>query len=395
MQARRATAVLVAATVLSAAACTGPTGVDLAEVQTVDIDYEVVQHADGVGVPVALGDVLIASGVDTTQGFGSRRARLVRSHDVGSSWEVVDLPGGPEEVDRFDLWEVKSGVAVSAWVDSYEAAGYAFLWTSSDGTDWRGGTVPIPASTNSDAEVIGVWSLADGGLLASVRPSGDGAPREYLRSSDGVTWRPSACPDEYEYNLPPECREVRRYGGLWARSGGELTTELSDDEGESWFVPEVPSLPEDRISEISLAERDGGGWWGVVAVREDDGSNWWDEHALVRSDDGRHWELIVGQDLDSRCSSQGGWISTPVRLGERWLVASTCHNPDEGVPGPLLSQLYLLNADGVEILAVDGSTRSDHGYRQPIEAQDGVVVAAEAFGSSSDDQLLRFGGPGR
>jgi hypothetical protein len=190
----------VATVVVVAAGCGGGSADELGdapEVQRIALDAPV---SDSV---VPIGDQLLASVGDGTHTHGEGSPRLLRSSDRGESWEPVSLPGAPSEmeIDSFGYPRVVEGLAVvagRALVEPLGAdptageppAGDAYIWTSRDGIEWRGGRVAGPGS---DLASIGV-EVAGGLLVAGLMTGTSEVANDvdqfelYRSNDDGGSW---------------------------------------------------------------------------------------------------------------------------------------------------------------------------------------------------------------
>lgn len=369
----------------------GSHGADPSEVEAVELDVEEIRaDRPRLRAPVGVGDVLVVdAGRGETQGDGEE---LVRSTDLGATWSIVDLPGRPEVVD-LELHRVDDALAVVGELRDDSAAAHdlgdaVYLWLSSDGLHWQGGRIAVPRPTGDRASVRQVTRLDDGALMATIDLADD--EERVVRSDDGArTWRPAPCP---EPNRTSEgCRrpyEPERVGPLWIRDDPReraAEPEWSTDQGRTWRRPELPGVG-GRFTRLDAVELRGGGWL-VLATTEHTGNDEIEtRNHLFRLDEDLRGQRVL--DPDPRCRSASSEVtSPPVALGDRWLVRSTCSNPDDG---PVRSLVYQLDPDGRDPRLVAGTETDAAHYQEPIVLDDVVLLPVADFTSGATTSLLRF-----
>ena len=442
------------ATVLAVAAgCGGGSADELGDAPEVERIAFDAPLSDSV---VAIGDQLLAGAGDGTDARGEGSPRLLRSSDLGESWEPVSLPGSPSEmeIDSFGYPRVVEGLAVvggRALVEPRGAdptagqppAGDAYIWTSRDGIEWRGGRVAGPGSdlASIGVDVAGGVLVAglmtgtselsddvdqfelyrsddDGGSwtrasvsgvelgpgetveLRDVRGLGDGrlvapyglwgpapdsglsgpsGPRVLESSDGGITWQPGLCPPE-AVTADGECILPETAGSLMLRDG-----QVSVDGGQAWQDPTIDPVPgSDPPADLEgVVELPGGGWLASAVGYETGDQSW---GFLLRSDDGLRWRQLLAPDPchNGAIGRPNSSVSQPVRLGERWLVAYSC---DELI-SPLWSQLYVLSAAGTNPVEVPDSRRDAITYSESLVVGDVVVVPETTEGGTIGVVLL-------
>lgn len=370
----------------------GNQGADPARLDPIEIDIERIRpRLRGLGTPVPVGDVLVASRAHAMQSDG---VDLVASTDRGATWQTVDLPGRTETVDGFAFLRAGDRLVVAADLptgfspERMESERAVYLWVSDDGHQWRGGRVAVPRPTDDIYRVRTVWEDGGGTLVAVIGPLTEHDAEQVLQSHDGgATWVPGECPAGHTTDRG--CRQeggVRHVGDLAIRQGDD-GVEISTD-GSTWEPVDLPGV-NSLVVDFEAVELRGGGWLVVADTAEDDGSDSWEQSHLLRLDDDLRWQRVLGGGSGCERGFPGEWISPPVALGDGWLVAYGCDNPADG-SGPLLSQLYHLDAGGGNPSAVAGTEQSDAAYGTPITVGDDVLVPSHEFTTGATTLILRL-----
>jgi hypothetical protein len=218
----------VAATLLLAAACGDSSG----EGAGPPPDVEVIEGVDGPSTNmVAVGDLLLATPSGTSEGVDGTSAALYRSEDGGRTWSPVGLPGAPERLHLgLDQPAVVGDVVVVTGraMDESEGVsvpgGTAYVWTSADGREWRGGAF-VEGGMRPFAQVD-VHAAADV-LVAGLEMGGDliDEPSTYrlYRSEDGGgSWAPAHVPADLTIEPGGQMSLV----DVWEVDGGRLVADL-------------------------------------------------------------------------------------------------------------------------------------------------------------------------
>lgn len=265
--------------------------------------------------------------------------QVARSTDLGATWQPVELPGAPDVLDSPRLDRVGHVATVNAGGPDNSV----YLWASGDGERWQGGLLPSEVAA---ARGSGNGQLPDG-RPAIVTLDEDGGPERLLTLSDEGEWQTIDCPPEatVELHNGPGCiPPVPMGGGLWLRLNA-----ASLDEGRTWApIVVTPDPRSDDVPSVASAAplADGAGWLATVAIERRLQDVPQDLELLVRSVDGLTWETL----LADPCTEAGertasAFFSGPTRLGDSWLVSSTCLDNSEV---PLRSVLYLVGPDGTD-----------------------------------------------
>lgn len=385
------------------------------------------------GRPVAVGGVLLAAGQGSSFGDDDGMPALYRSDDAGETWEPVEPPGLPPgrvevEVDSPQLLAeglaVVSGRVVSGDPDfSRFPSGDAYVWTTEDGVTWLGGRLTGPETWAGVAthEVDGVLFAAT--TTSASRPDDENRLEVHRSTDGGASWAPAAIAG---VSLIPG--KATSLTDIWRDADGRLVAGMesganpdgtrippvamvSEDDGRSWVAADCPSGPlpafhscqappqhegirfdmlepdvaefhdeENRLRVQGLVELPGGGWLAAVSTDEPGDASF---GFLLRSGDGTRWQTVLPSE---RCEPDGegtggpsSSFTTPLRFGDGWLVAYSCGDEVRTME----SRLYVLDADGMRPVEVDGaSLPPNFNYLPPVAVgPDGVVVA---LGRNSD-----------
>lgn len=318
-----------------------------------------------------VGDVLVAI---TNVADAGQPVEVVTSSDLGVTWNEVQLPYRPTPrgaVSHFGLRRLDGGMLAlgAARYEPGVLGGVPYLWVTEDGVEWRGGRVLLPAFASPDAGVGEVWRGPEGDLYMHLFDSGGTV---VLRSGDaGATWGLTDCPERFgeEDGL---CGPIQFAGELWVQADGDVSV----DGGATWQEPELPGVDVNESAGFEVVQRADGGWLGTAGAYLDtqDGSDSWYQGTLFRSDDGLVWERVFDQDPRCAWAYPGDWLSRPVPLGRRWLVAYNCEPEADYAEQPAQSQLVVLDADGMDFARVRGTEERRHEYEQPVVVGDDVVV---------------------
>jgi hypothetical protein len=323
-----------------------------------------------------LGRTLLAGGRGSLGGDG---VGLYRSDDLGETWEPAEPPDVPGWIDLHPasptlvgdgLAAVGGRLRVDDPAGGLAPAGDAYVWTTADGATWHGGRLTGPgpwsavtvhgvegllvAATTTGAprpgaeqrlelhrstddgrswtrasvtgmtlpsdheiEVVDLWRLGDGRLAAGLTRSVLGQsndvpppdPIALVSADGGSTWTAAPCPVEPPTPRSGDCRRP------------DEPAELSLDEIEP--PVEAVDVEESPPSLEGAVELPGGGWLAAASAYETGDEN----HGFVlRSDDGSTWQPVLSPD---DCAARGdierpnSSYSTPLRFGDRWLVAHT------------------------------------------------------------------------
>lgn len=387
--------------------------------------------------PIVLGDTLLAG--SGSHSLGADGVGLYRSDDRGETWEPAEPPGVPGWIDLHlaspalvddGLAAVSGRLRVEDPAGGLPPTGDAYVWTTSDGTTWRGGRLTGPgpsvvtvhgvdgllvaATTTGRSrpggeqrlelyrsaddgaswtragvtgltvlpdqviEVVDLWRLGDGRLAAGLSrevlgASSDDPPLDrtaLVSADDGATWTAAPCPVEAP-RWSSECRRPDEPAGV--------TLDEIDPPAEAVDVEEDPPSLEGAV------ELPGGGWLAAASAQETGDKN----HGFVlRSDDGSSWRPILSPDdcaAREDIERSNSWYSTPVSFGEGWLVAYACGD----VIGTAESTLYLLDADGTNPTEIPDAALPDGlGYGQPLTVGAGDDVLVLAGGDEGSASLV-------
>jgi len=206
---------------------------------------------------VAVGDVLLSNGRAGDRPSDDPRVwqALLRSTDLGRSWESLTLPGaapgvsyvlhGPGEVGG-DVAVVVGEVDVDPSASTLTGR-VAYLWASADGMTWSGGSFAGVSPPTGRSIVV---SAVDGVLFAAF-------DTRLHRSTDlGASWTQATVPD-----LPLAAGETAAVRDIWSTGRGRLAITLvnpngggppmlatgtppvlvSDDGGVTWHLDACPS----------------------------------------------------------------------------------------------------------------------------------------------------------
>jgi hypothetical protein len=321
-------------------------------------------------------------------------AALLRSADLGETWEPLVLPGAPDspgfhyqglgERDG-QVWVAGVKEAADEAADGYDSA---YLWISRDGSRWQGGRLPTVTNPSRDDhlapgvvsdDVVAVGVVSDDDVVAGiVTESGGIKSVEMFRSTTdeaGDSWVASETPEVVLRG------EAARIGDIWEAHDGVLVADLvapvedeptvleSHDDGRSWQIGSCPDESEhegdcEPVSDAGSLEvgprgvsTHDGDWQEPVLdrspAREDQGNlsvdrafeipgGGWLANAndpgnenygdvLVRSDDGVTWQQLLVED-PCLDDDLDPSFDPPVRLGSGWLVEHTCWRPG-GIAG--------------------------------------------------------------
>lgn len=389
------------------------------------------------GPPVALGRALLAAGQGSSFGDDDAVPALYRSDDGGETWKPVEPPGLPPgrvvvEVDSPQL--VAEGLAaVSARVVSGDPdpsrfpSGDAYVWTTKDGVTWHGGRLTGPETWAGVAthEVDGVLFAAT--TASTLRPDDENRLEVHRSTDGGASWAPAAIA-----GVSLTSGQATRVTDIWRDADGRLVAGMesganpdgtrvppvamaSEDEGRSWVASDCPSGPvpashscqapaehegirfdvlepdvaefhdeENRLRVIGVVELPGGGWLAAVSTDEPGDTSF---GFLLRSGDGTRWRTVLPS---ARCEPDGDGaggpsssFTTPLRFGDGWLVAYSCGDEAKTTE----SRLYVLDADGMRPVEVDGTSLPPNvNYLPPVAVgSDGVVVAVGRNGDHDGD----------
>jgi len=411
---------------VGAAACAGESSTDgLGTGDATDLGVEIERF--DVDVPISgstelLGDVLMSEAAE-----GSA-APAFRSTDLGESWEPVELPDVPDEVERGRLDIVGEGVAFDGWLrieprDSELDRGHFYVWTSRDGIEWQGGRLSDSLSGDIGLKVV----ATDERWVAGFVPEHDDGSEEVelLYSDDGETWEQAEHPGrraprgeflDVERIWQPDGEpltakvEVDSHGSFscqrwqspdggvtWQESGscsdaateepcppaetvGSLCQrgdEVSFDQGSTWqqITIEPPLDTAETPSLHSTVELVGGGWLSMASITEAGDVSY---EYLLQSDDGLTWQQVLPEpchDVDiTRPNSE---LSGPAPLGDRWVVEASCSDLSDLVR----SELYLVSADGDDPVELSEHALDDGIYGGPLAIDGAVVVGAYIDGN--------------
>lgn len=306
---------------------------------------------------VAVGTSLVALAIDRDGDVYF----VVRSADLGKTWQYVDLPEVTASITRLVLAEVGPVVVATGGTDNDSA------WVTADGTGWRGGPVP----TKPDGALLAEATRQPDGRIV-VGTQGKEGNRLVLTADAGVTWQTVDCPSMFRPAAHPlRCEVARPAGGnLWIRGG-----DVSLDAGQTWRPAVVaPAVESSMAPKLAAAvAMPGGGWLGTVVTMP--GPTMVAERLAV-SADGLAWEL-----RPSPCGgAEGSTVSLPRAIGDRWLVTHTCLDEQDA---PLRSVLHLIDTDGRSGKALASLDRPGLWFGAPVSVGDAVVVPE-----------VRGGGPG-
>jgi hypothetical protein len=312
------------------------------------------------------------------------------------------------------------------WFESLVHGEEHYLWASTDGRAWHGGRigVDVPAG-GSDAYAVEGVGAAGGVLVAGVTagtPGDDGDVDrfELVRSVDGgVTWATADTPDlattrgetgRLERLVELEPGRLVAYASPRAGNEYNQVTLESTDAGATWRPIDCPTLQGDTCEHAAVAgdlllgdewaSTDGGRTWQPLEVETDlcspeaigdgacfgvsrpvalPGGGWLGStvdgegrNAVVRSTDGAHWRQVDPPEacLAADRSATDRDASSPVALGDGWLVAYDCPGADG-----TRSELQALSPDATAARTVPGTSR--HGgerYGEPTPLGDDVMV---------------------
>jgi hypothetical protein len=309
---------------------------------------------------VAFGGALLSAALTDD---GSQH--LARSTDLGASWQPVDLPGAPDRLRSHQVDVVGGRVVAAASTSSRWSGADGSIWTTEDGTTWRGG--PVPAAPPGASLAGRVTELPDGRLAVPTWGPDQAQPATMaLVTSDGATWEAIDCPPGWARD--GACAPPPAVAGLWLRP-----TEVSLDAGATWqpivVTPPSAGAAEGRPDEVLTAvARPGGGWVGLGYHSEAGTRKLW---SVVRSDDGVAWETVLGDP----CGAAGvdaveSTYDPPVLLGDGWLVTHTCFQGWR----PLRSELTLLDAAGANPRTVATTDVPGLWFGPPVVVGEAVVV---------------------
>jgi hypothetical protein len=377
--------------------------------------------------PVAIGDVLLAMRYadDFWSGF-----QLMRSTDLGETWNEVDLPGRPEDlqVTNWMSFEIRDGVAILTAASPEEDVfgGVPYVWASANGIDWHGGEL---SSQPTGATGIDVFNLDDV-LYATVSPTMPGfdgsTPFAMWRSEDvGATWSPAQL--ELDDPQAVSTSQFVEENVLWKDSDARLVlpvgldptaqpqprrTVLLSEDGLTWHLDECPiadlaeyeaCVPPETVGDLMFDNEqvsvDGGRTWHDLRLERSDvdgesaaptienavelpsggwlaqGGNYMASSEpyefLARSDDGLTWEMLLPTEGRPAAS-----VSAPVRVDDHWLVTFSVTGRDQSLHP---SQLYLLDLDGTGLQPIP-DTESDARFGTPTVIGDTVLVPAAQDG---------------
>jgi hypothetical protein len=368
---------------------------------------------------------------------------LLRSVDLGETWEPLVLPGTPDSPRfRHMRLEARDGVV---WVAGVEDAtdelslvyDSTYLWISRDGTEWQGGrlptmnpvsaaTEPEPGVASRDVVVAGVvtslrdgneriemfrsstseadggwvaaetpelvirggpgfigqiWRTDDGPLVADVAAESLEFEGAALESGDGRSWRIGSCPDDSVYE--GDCHPASDAGSL---EFGPQGVSVNDGEWEEPVLEPSPAREDrGRFGLDEAFELAGGGWLAEGYDHEH-------VQVLARSDDGMTWQQVL---VDDSCRDDDlvPSFSRPVRLGAGWLVEHSCSRPTGRSIGggeemeQLWSALYVLDGAASRAVRLPGTHTTRSGYGQPVVAGDVVLVPSSGGGVT---EILRI-----
>jgi hypothetical protein len=287
--------------------------------------------------------------------------------------------------------------------------GDAFLWTTTDGREWRGGRLADGVGTSTDVDVAAagdvlIAGVATGGRIDRASPyelhrSVDAgaswapatvpadlavAPGGFMRLLDvweadsvlvadvgqpvlasddgGATWRYGACPDEAA-TVDGRCVRPEVHGELWVRD-----REVSLDAGRTWQEPVVDVDLSDPLMFGSVVELPDGGW---VATGSTDDTDDEDQGYVLRSRDGLRWEELRPGACEGGLQSSG--FTGLVPFGDGWLTAGRCDDGDDRVR----SEVYAVGPDANRLEAVPDTLREDRSYSSATVVAGDVVLLVE------------------
>jgi len=216
------------------------------------------------------------------------------------------------ETDRFALAELSGITATSVGLvasgSEYSVAGLArfpSIWTSTDGAAW---STPLLAG-DENRSITPVVELA-GRLVALV--SGNGAPTDFVSSTDGQAWRRVPAP-----GLPTALpRDLIVSGSRLVAVGYSdgPAAWYSDDRGSSWTAAAVWTLanvPPGGAEAMMTSVAVGPG--GLVAVGSVEDASAVAVPAAWHSADGTQWALVARGTRNGRLAAvahgDGGWVA--------------------------------------------------------------------------------------
>lgn len=351
---------------------------------------------------LAVGDVLLAP---RHYNAPEDQDPIFASTDAGTSWEPVELPGAPDNLDLdlpgLRLVEDMAVVSGRALVESNGMdvpGGDAYVWASDDGLTWQGGRIADGGPAFTGVSVAGVGDQ----LLAGVMTGSTAGPVSeepgsftMVRSDDGgASWSPVELPeldvepqetlsvndawqvdgDRVVVKLGGRSRAVQPEVEVFAPDGSEPATDVSDtaDRPEASPVDLLVSTDQGRTWQPASCEDEELLQHGVCGQVEDYGELLVDG-SEVSVDGGATWqEPVIDPDPEHSTPDLTGVVDLP---GGGWMAAG--YNTEAGD----VSFGYLLqSSDGVQWTQLLGPDSCDQGRPNsrvlvPTPLGDGWLVA--------------------
>lgn len=386
-----------------------------------------------------VGSTVLSFAPRTSAGY----PELLRSVDLGETWEPLVLPGASESPSFVHTANgVSDDVAwVTARADDGPLSDFVadlFLWTSRDGLEWTGGLFPTQRANDlvePTFAVVGDGTLV-AGVVTEVGEQGQGVEL-YYDDSDGRGWVAAELADVVIDGAQTHVDDIWETDGrliavIYSDAMQEddvLTVLESRDDGRSWQEGTCPadSVADDdgcaRVVEtgrlrvgpqgVSVDGRDwqrpvldpppargdpraftfesplelaGGGWLvaGEVYLNQEESFG-----VLARSEDGVTWHQLFADDpcLGDDLSPD---FRRPVRLTDGWLVVHSCQTGATGSSGDggqqfAWADLYVLDGAASDVVLVPQTRQTGNEYQQPVTVGEAVLVPI-----TYDDEADRF-----
>jgi len=270
---------------------------------------------------------------------------ILRSKDVGKTWQRLHVPGG----ETLDFRSVQAFDDQKAYVMSIGDGGKSRIYKTTDGgatwklqyTDKRKGFFLDALVCTSQIECRAVGDPIDGKFVI-------------LRTQDGESWEqlptdqmPAAVPNEGAFAASGTCLAIYSYVDVYFVTGG-LAARLfhSSDAGYSWTVSDTPIVSGNASSGIFSIDA----WDKTLVIVGGDYKDVGNAHgvAAYSADQGKTWKLAEKQ--------PGGFRSAVARLGETYLVAVGPNGEDVSDDGGAhWRQTDSLNLNALKVLNYDSA----------------------------------------